>query len=447
MTDTTFLPTERIPPQAIEAEASVLGAMLMSKDAISEVVEVVKVEDFYRESHKKIFQAIISLWQRNEPVDLITLSDELNKAGQLSSVGGSTYLTSILSSVPTPTNAVYYGKIIAEKASLRSLVTVSSQILDMGYQQHGAASDILDRAEQMIFDIVSRKIKGGFTHIKEYLKPADIETLCSHKPHITGVPTGFPDLDEKTSGFQPADLIIIAGRPSMGKTSLVLSMVQNAAVKEKIPVGMFSLEMSQGQLVMRLLCAEARVDAHRLRTGRLSKPDIPKISLAAGALSDAEIYLDDTAAMNAIEMKAKARRLKAQYNIGLLVIDYLQLMEGTGRFQENRQQEISEISRFLKGLAKELNIPVVALSQLSRATEIQRRKPQLSDLRESGAIEQDADLVLFVYREEYYKPTEDNEGIAEIIIGKQRNGPTGSVHIAFLKSYAKFENLAKAREE
>jgi replicative DNA helicase len=446
MTDTTFLPTERIPPQAIEAEASVLGAMLMSRDAISEVVEVVKFEDFYRESHKKIFQAIISLWQRNEPVDLITVSDELNKAGQLSSIGGITYLTSILSSVPTPTNAVYYGKIIAEKSALRSLVAVSSQIFDMGHRQYGAASDILDKAEQMIFDIVSRKIKGGFTHIKEYLKPADIESLCSHKPHITGVPTGFFDLDEKTSGFQPSDLIIIAGRPSMGKTSLALSIVQNAAVKEKIPVGVFSLEMSQSQLVMRLLCAEARVDAHKLRIGKLSKPDIPKISLAAGALSDAEIYLDDTASMNAIEMKAKARRLKAQYNIGLLVIDYLQLMEGTG-FQENRQQEISEISRFLKGLAKELNIPIVALSQLSRATEIQRRKPQLSDLRESGAIEQDADLVLFVYREEYYKPTEDNEGIAEIIIGKQRNGPTGSVHVAFLKSYAKFENLAKAREE
>jgi len=447
MIDTTFLPTERIPPQAIEAEGSVLGAMLMSKEVISDVVEVVKAEDFYRESHKKIFQAIISLWQRNEPVDLITLSDELNKIGQLSSVGGATYLTSILSSVPTPTNAVYYGKIIAEKAALRSLVNVSSRILDMGYQQQGTASDILDRAEQMIFDIVSRKIKGGFTHIKEYLKPADIETLCTHKPHITGVPTGFSDLDEKTSGFQPSDLIIIAGRPSMGKTAFALSIAQNAAVKEKVCVGMFSLEMSQSQLVLRLLCSEARVDAHRLRTGRLAKPDLPKISLAAGALGDSEIYLDDTASMNAIEMKAKARRLKAQYNIGLLIIDYLQLMEGTGRFSENRQQEISEISRFLKGLAKELNIPVVALSQLSRATEIQRRKPQLSDLRESGAIEQDADLVLFVYREEYYKPTEDNEGMAEIIIGKQRNGPTGSIHLAFLKSYAKFESLAKAREE
>ncbi|MBU1261706.1 replicative DNA helicase [bacterium] len=447
MIDTTFLPTERIPPQAIEAETSVLGAMLMSKDVISEVVEFVKFEDFYRESHKKIFNAIISLWQRNEPVDLITLSDELNKLGQLSSVGGATYLTSILSSVPTPTNAVYYAKIIAEKAALRSLVNVSSQILTMGYQQQGTASDILDRAEQMIFNIVSRRIKGGFTHIKEYLKPADIEILYTHKPHITGVSTGFTDLDEKTSGFQPSDLIIIAGRPSMGKTSIALSIAQNAAVKEKVPVGIFSLEMSQSQLVLRLLCSEARVDAHRLRTGRLSKSDLPRISLAAGALSDSEIYLDDTASMNAIEMKAKARRLKAQYNIGLLIIDYLQLMEGTGRFTENRQQEISEISRFLKGLAKELNIPVVALSQLSRATEIQRRKPQLSDLRESGAIEQDADLVLFVYREEYYKPTEDNEGIAEIIIGKQRNGPTGSIHLAFLKSYAKFENLAKTREE
>lgn len=445
MLDTLLINKEQLPPQALDAEISLLGAMLMDREVINEVVELLNEEDFYREAHRKIYRAMLNLWERNEPVDLVTLSDELNKSGTLSLIGGATYLTSLLNFLPPSSNAPYYAKIIGEKAALRNLVFVANQITKMAYEQIGDVSDILDRSEQAIFNIVSKKVKGGFASIGDMLKPADIEALCAHKPHITGIATGFSELDEKTAGLQPSDFIIIAGRPSMGKTALALSIAQHIAIKEKSAVGIFSFEMSQTQLVIRLLCAEARVDAHRLRIGRLKKEELPRISLAAGALRETEIYLDDTTPMTVIEMRAKARRLKAKHNIGILIIDYLQLAEGR-RSLENRQQEISEISRSLKSLAKELNIPIVALSQLSRATEIQKRRPQLSDLRESGAIEQDADLVLFVYRDEYYKPTEDNEGMAEIIIGKQRNGPTGTVQLAFLKQYAKFENLSRIRE-
>ncbi len=448
MLDTLFInqvDQQRLPPQALDAEVSILGAMLMDREVINEVVELLKEDDFYRETHRKIYRGIISLWERNEPVDLVTLSDELNKEGSLTTIGGATYLTSLLNSLPPSSNAPYYARIISEKASLRNLVFAGQQIIKMGYEQIGDVSDILDKSEQLVFNIVSKKVKGGFTTIGDMLKASDIEALCAHKPHITGIATGFSELDERTAGFQKSDLIIIAGRPSMGKTSLALSIAQHVGVKEKIPVGIFSFEMSQPQLVIRLLCAEARVDAHRLRIGQLVKSELPRISLAAGILREAEIYLDDTTPMTAIEMRAKARRLKAKHNIGLLIIDYLQLVEGKQK-TENRQQEISDISRALKSLAKELDIPIVALSQLSRASEIGKRKPQLSDLRESGAIEQDADVVLFVYRDEYYKPSEDNEGIAEVIIGKQRNGPIGSVQLAFLKQYAKFENLSKIRE-
>ncbi|MEW6482456.1 MAG: replicative DNA helicase [bacterium] len=445
MLDTLLINQERLPPQALDAEVSLLGAMLMDREVINEVVELLREDDFYRESHRKIYKAMLNLWERNEPVDLVTLSDELNKSGALSTIGGVTYLTSLISSIPPSSNAPYYAKIISQKAALRELVFAGLQITRMGYEQIGDVSDILDKSEQLVFNIASKKVRGGFISIGDMLKPEDIEALCAHKPHITGIPTGFVELDEQTAGFQPSDLIIIAGRPSMGKTSLALSIAQHVAIKERIPVGIFSFEMSQAQLVIRLLCAEGRVDAHRLRIGQLKKDELPRISLAAGNLREAEIYLDDTTPMSVIEMRAKARRLKAKNNIGLLIIDYLQLIEGR-KDLENRQQEISEISRSLKSLAKELNIPIVALSQLSRATEVQRRRPQLSDLRESGAIEQDADVVLFVYREEYYKPTEDNEGIAEIIIGKQRNGPIGTVKLAFLKQYAKFENLSRIKE-
>lgn len=443
--NTLLINEEKLPPQAIEAEINLLGAMLMDREVIGEVVELLKEEEFYRESHRKIYRAMLNLWERNEPVDLVTLSDELNKGGNLSGIGGATYLTSLLSPLPPPSNARYYAKIIREKSALRSLIAAGHQIIKMGYEQIGEVSDILDRSEQLVFNIASKRVKGGFTLIGEMLKHADVEALCTHKPHITGVATGFSELDEKTAGLQPSDLIIIAGRPSMGKTALALSIVQHVSVKEKIPTAIFSFEMSQPQLVIRLLCAEARVDVHKLRIGKLNREELPRISLAAGALREAEIFLDDTTPMTVIEMRAKARRLKAKHNIGLLVIDYLQLIEGSHNL-DNRQQEISEISRSLKSLAKELNIPIIALSQLSRATEIQKRRPQLSDLRESGAIEQDADLVLFVYRDEYYKPTEDNEGIAEIIIGKQRNGPIGTVQLAFLKQYAKFENFSRIRE-
>ncbi|HAW49518.1 TPA: replicative DNA helicase [bacterium] len=445
MLDTLLVPQDRLPPQALDAEISLLGAMLMDNEAIGEVVEIVHEEDFYREAHRRIYKAIINLWERNEPVDLVTLSDELNKEGVLSTIGGAAYLTMLISSVPTSANIRYYAKIITEKSALRGLIQAASQITQIAYVQQGEVENILDKAEQLIFNIVSKRVKGGFVVLGDMLKPENIEALCTHKLHITGISTGFTLLDELTAGLQPSDLIIIAGRPSMGKTALALSIAQHAAIKEKKPVGIFSFEMSQVQLVLRLLCAEARVDAHRLRIGQLTKPELPRISLAAGTLRETEIYIDDTTPMSVIDIRAKARRLKAKHNIELLIIDYLQLIEGR-RDLENRQQEISEISRSLKSLAKELNIPVIALSQLSRAMEIQRRKPQLSDLRESGAIEQDADLVLFVYREEYYKPTEENEGIAEIIIGKQRNGPTGTIKLAFLKSYAKFENLARVTE-
>lgn len=439
---------EKIQPQALEAEMSVLGAMMMDKEAICKAVETLSEDAFYKTSHRKIFSAILDLFERNEPVDLVTLTHELKKKGELSNIGGAINLTTILNSVPTAANVEYYIRIVNEKALIRGLISTATEITSMAYQSTEDVPQLLDKAEQLIFNLVQRKISRDFVPIGDMLHDSFemIEKLYARKAYVTGIPTGFVDLDVITSGFHPSDLIIIAGRPSMGKSSLALNIAQHAGSKEKIPVGIFSLEMSKEQLVYRMLCAEAKVDAHKLRTGYLGESDWPKLTTAAGVLKESPIYIDDTPAIPVLEIRAKARRLKAKYNVGLIIVDYLQLIQG--RIQsDNRQQEISEISRSLKSLARELNIPVIALSQLSR--EVEKRgdkKPQLSDLRESGAIEQDADLVAFVYREEYYKPTPENEGIAEVIIGKQRNGPVGTVKLAFIKKYTRFENLAKVEE-
>ncbi|MDI6735446.1 MAG: replicative DNA helicase [bacterium] len=439
---------EKIQPQSIEAETSVLGAMLMDKEAICKAVETLSEDAFYKTAHRQIYSAIIDLFEKNEPVDLVTLTNELKKKGELSNIGGAIYLTTILNSVPTAANVEYYIQIVNEKAVIRGLLSAATEIASMAYQPVENIAQMLDRAEQLIFNIVQRKVSRDFIHIGEMLHDsfAMIEELYAKKAYVIGVPSGFVEFDVLTAGFHPSDLIIIAGRPSMGKSSFALNIAQYAAVREKIPVGLFSLEMSKDQLVQRMLCAEARVDAHKLRTGYLGEADWPKLTTAAGVLAEAPIYIDDSPAPPVLEIRAKARRLKAKYNIGLIVIDYLQLIQGRMAI-DNRQQEISEISRSLKALARELNIPVVALSQLSREVEKRGdRKPQLSDLRESGAIEQDADLVAFVYREEYYKPTPENEGISEIIIGKQRNGPIGTVKLAFIKKYTRFENMAKVEE-
>jgi len=441
---------EKIPPQSIEAEMSMLGAMLMDKDAIGSAIELIEDDYFYRGVHQRIYQAIISLYEKNEPVDIVTLSEQLQHNNELASVGGSVYLTALLNSVPTAANIKYYAKIVQDKALLRKLITVATNIVTMGYEGGEDVANVLDQAERMIFDVVQKKITREFMPLEAILHDSFelIEKLYKQKEHVTGVPSGFVDLDKYTSGFQPSDLIIIAGRTSMGKTSFALNIAMNAAIKSKVPAGIFSLEMSKEQLVQRVLCAEARVDANKLRTGYLSESDWPKLTTAAGVLAEAPIYIDDTPSLSVLEIRAKARRLKARHNIGLIIVDYLQLARGTSsRGRDNRQQEVSEISRSLKSLAREINAPVIALSQLSRAPEARTdKKPMLSDLRESGAIEQDADLVMFVYREEYYKPTEENQGIAEIIIGKQRNGPTGTVKLTFINRFTRFENLERVEE-
>ncbi|MFH1097684.1 MAG: replicative DNA helicase [Candidatus Desantisbacteria bacterium] len=441
---------EKIPPQSIDAEMSMLGAMLMDKDAIGSAIELIEDDYFYRGVHQRIYQAIISLYEKNEPVDIVTLSEQLQHNNELASVGGSVYLTTLLNSVPTAANIEYYAKIVQDKALLRKLITVATNIVTMGYEGGDDVANVLDQAERMIFDVVQKKITREFVPLEAILHDSFelIEKLYKQKEHVTGVPSGFVDLDKYTSGFQPSDLIIIAGRTSMGKTSFALNIAMNAAIKSKIPAGIFSLEMSKEQLVQRVLCAEARVDANKLRTGYLSESDWPKLTTAAGVLAEAPIYIDDTPSLSVLEIRAKARRLKSRHNIGLIIVDYLQLARGTSsRGSDNRQQEVSEISRSLKALAREINAPVIALSQLSRAPEARTdKKPMLSDLRESGAIEQDADLVMFVYREEYYKPTEENQGIAEIIIGKQRNGPTGTVKLAFINRFTRFENLERVEE-
>ena len=433
----------KLPPQNIEAEQSVLGAILIENSALNRVLEILTHEDFYRDTHQTIFQALVDLSEKNEPADLITLTNNLKTNKLLDEVGGPSYLASLIDMVPTAANIEYYARIVKDKSTLRRLIDAATDIITQSYSDRADLDAFLDEAEQEIFRISEHKVRPSFYHMKDVVKESfkTIEKLFEKKELITGIPSGFKDLDRMTAGFQQADLIIVAGRPSMGKTSYCLDIARYAAVEAETPVAIFSLEMSKEQLALRMLCSEAMVEAQKLRSGFLKESDWPKLTLAAGNLADAPIFVDDTAAISVLELRAKARRLKAERNLGLVIVDYLQLMKGRGRV-ERREQEISEISRSLKALAKELSIPVVAISQLSRRTEERpRQRPQLADLRESGAIEQDADVILFVYREEVYREDPTNEGIAEIIIGKQRNGPTGTIKLTFLKEFTTFKDF------
>jgi replicative DNA helicase len=437
---------EKLPPQNLEAEMAVLGSMLMDEAAIGVAVESLDKRSFYKDSHQKIFEAICDLYNANKAVDLITLTDELKGKGALDGVGGASFVTALVNSVPTAANINHYVSIVKEKSTLRTLITNSTRIIAMSYETEGNIEDVVDNAERLIFEIRDKRSGGTYLHLKEIIKDSieTIDRLYQKKAHVTGIATGFIDFDIKTAGLQQSDFVIIAGRPSMGKSAFALGMAEYAGVVDKVPVALFSLEMSKEQLVQRMLCAHARVDAHKVRTGYLAASDWPRLTAAAGKLSEAPIFIDDTPAISVMELRAKARRLKAQQDIKLIILDYLQLMRGTTDYSESRQQEISEISRSLKALARELNVPVVAISQLSRAVESRTdHRPQLSDLRESGAIEQDADVVVLILREEYYNPTPDNQGIAEIIIAKQRNGPVGSLKLSFIKEYTRFENIAR----
>ena len=434
----------RVPPQNIEAEKSVLGSMLIDEEAIGQAVEILDEAWFYDDPHRKIFKAIVDLYNRRKKVDLITICDQLKTDGALDTIGGVTYLSSIIDFVPTSANIEHYAHIVKEKGVLRRLIKNATQIIADSYQIKGHVEDVVDNAERLIFEIADLKQKHPSVHIKELVKQSieTIDHLYQRKEHVTGIPTGFEKFDRLTSGLQKSDLIIIAGRPSMGKSALAVSIGESVGIEAKEGVAFFSLEMSKEQLVQRMLCSQARVDAHKVRSGFLSPSDWPKLTAAAGRLSESKIFIDDTPAISILELRAKARRLKANHDIKLIVLDYLQLMRTTIK-TDNRQQEISEISSSLKALARELSVPVIALSQLSRAVESrQDHKPQLSDLRESGAIEQDADLVVLLMREEYYNPTEENKGVADIIIAKQRNGPTGNFKLSFIKEYMRFENLA-----
>ena len=436
---------QRIPPNNIEAEQSVLGAMLLDKEAISTATEFITGDDFYREAHKEIFEAIVDIYNRGEPVDLITLTEKLKTRNTLEAVGGITFLTNLMDAVPTTHNVKYYAKIVEDKSLLRKLIKSSNEIIQKSYQAEEDIGEIIDDAEKGIFNISLNRSTQGFVHLKNILNANfdRIEQLYLNKGKITGVPTGFHDLDNKLSGLQKSDLILIAARPSMGKSSFMMNIVQHAAVREKITTAIFSLEMSKEQLTQRLLCSEALIDAHRLRIGDINEDEWVKLARAMGPLSEAPIYIDDTPSISITEMRAKCRRLKLEHDLGLIVIDYLQLMQGKGN-AESRQQEISEISRSLKALAREINVPVVALSQLSRAPEMRAdHKPVLSDLRESGAIEQDADVVMFLYRDEYYHPDTEKKNIGEVNIAKQRNGPTGTIELIWLGQFTKFVNKEK----
>ena len=438
----------KIPPQNNDAEIAVLGSMLLDKEAIGHAVELLGPTAFYKESHKKIYSAIVDLYDKNKAIDLVTLVEELRKNEALEIIGGPAYMASIASAIPTSANIEHYAKIVKEKALLRNLISTATQIVSESYDNAIAVDTLLDKAERMIFEITANKVEAKFSSIKDVIKSSieTIDNLYQRKESITGIATGFHDFDVMTAGLQKSDLIIMAGRPSMGKSALVTCITEHIGVIEKKPIAFFSLEMSKEQLVQRMLCSHARVDSHKVRTGFLSQSDWPKLVAAAGKLSESPIYIDDTPSISALELRAKARRFKAQYDIGLIVVDYLQLMQGPSGI-ENRQQEISEISRSLKALARELRVPLIAVSQLSRAVEQRSdRRPQLSDLRESGAIEQDADVVVLLLREEYYNPTEENRGVADIIVAKQRNGPVGTVKLAFINEYTRFEDLAKEGE-
>ncbi len=428
---------------------AVLGSMLIEDMAVALGIELLNADMFYKEAHKKIFQAMIGLFNLNKAVDLITLSEHLYKDGTMDVVGGPGYLATLTTTVPTAANLQYYAKIVKEKYILRHLINNATQIVKDCYDSTEDIEGLLDRAEKTVFEISSKKFSGGVVPIKEIVRNQIevIDRLYQRKEHITGIATGFHEFDTQTAGLQPSDLIVIAARPSMGKSAFMTCIAEHAGMVLKAPVAMFSLEMSKEQLIQRMLCSRARVDAHKVRTGFLAQSDWPALTSAAAKLSEAPIYIDDTPGLSALELKAKARRLKAQYDIKMIIVDYLQLMQGVAG-SESRQQEISDISRSLKALARELHVPVIAISQLSRAVESRTdHRPQLSDLRESGAIEQDADMVVLLLREEYYNPTEENRGKAEVIIAKQRNGPTGSLFLAFIREFTRFENAELVRRE
>ena len=436
---------ERVPPNNLDTEMAVLGSMLMDDEAVPVGLEMLQSSSFYRDSHRKIFEAMTGLFNRQKPVDLVTLTEELKASGRLEEVGGAHYLSSLTSVVPTAANVQHYAKIVREKAMLRSLIAAATQIVGQCYDDQDDAEALLDRAEQALYEIANRSIGSQAVMLKEMLSGTieTIERLYQRKKMVTGLATGIHDLDVMTAGLQPADLIIVAGRPSMGKSALATCIAEHVAVVERVPVALFSLEMSKDQLVHRMLCALARVNVHNARTGFLAQNDWKELPKAAGKLAEgAPILIDDSPGLSALELRAKARRIKNQHRVGLIIVDYLQMMRGSFRV-ENRQQEVSEISRSLKALAKELHVPVIAVSQLSRGPEQREdRRPQLSDLRESGSIEQDADVVMLLFREEVYHPTEENRGKAELIVAKQRNGPVGSVLLAFLREYTRFQDLS-----
>ncbi len=436
---------DRLPPQNIEAEQSVLGAVLLENEAIAVVIEQLTPNDFYKDAHKKIFVAMLELYEKNEPIDLITLTEQLNKKEQLEGVGGASYLSSIVNLVPTSANAKYHAKIVKEKAILRNLIVTATEIITTSYDTEQDVHELLDLAETKIFNISEKAIRQTYVHIKNVVKDTIelVDRLFDKKERITGLSTGFTELDEATTGFHPGDLVVIGARPGMGKTAFCMNIITHAAIEENVPIAVFSLEMTKEQIVLRMLCSEAEVDSKAVRSGYHSKEDYRKLVNAAGRLSESPIYIDDS--FNSIlDIRAKSRRLKAEHGLGLIVVDYLQLMSGVGTFAA-REQVISDISRSLKALAKDLSVPVIVISQLNRSCE-QRgddKHPIIADLRESGAIEQDADTILFLYRDDYYKKQDSlKKGVAELDIAKQRNGPTKRIELAFIEKHTKFKNLA-----
>ncbi|TKD67673.1 replicative DNA helicase [Pseudalkalibacillus hwajinpoensis] len=440
---------DRTPPQNIEAEQAVIGAVFLEIDALTTATEVLQPDDFYRAAHQKIFSVMIELSEKGEPVDLVTVTSELQDRKLLEEIGGVSYLSDLANSVPTAANVEYYSKIVEEKSILRRLIRAATDIASDGYAKENEIENLLSEAEKSIMEVSQRKNTGAFISIKDVLVTAydNIELLQNSTEDITGIPTGFSELDRMTAGFQRNDLIIVAARPSVGKTAFALNIAQNVATKTDENVAIFSLEMGAEQLVMRMLCAEGNIDAQRLRTGGLTGDDWQKLTMAMGSLSNAGIYIDDTPGIRVGDIRAKCRRLKQEKGLGMILIDYMQLIRGNGS-GENRQQEVSEISRSLKGIARELEVPLISLSQLSRGVESrQDKRPMMSDIRESGSIEQDADIVAFLYRDDYYDKESENKNIIEIIIAKQRNGPVGTVELAFVKEYNKFVNLERRHDE
>ena len=438
----------KVPPQDIEAEQAVIGSMLTDQDAVSSAIETLKPEDFYREDNKIIYEAILNIYNRAEPIDIITLKAELSSMGKLDAVGGLEYIAVLPDKVPTTANVDRYIKIVEEKAMLRNLIKTANDILSMGYEPTDEPERVMDLAEKKIFDVMQKKSQKGYTPIKDVLVESfsKLEELYNQKQHVTGVPTGFIDLDKMTAGLHGSEFILIAARPAMGKSAFALNIGTYAATRANIPVAIFSLEMAKDQVANRILCSEALVDSNAVRTGELTDEDLSKLAETSGELSQAQIFIDDTAGISVMEIRAKCRKLKLEKNIGLVIIDYLQLIQGSGK-SSSREQEIAEISRSLKILAKEIEVPVIALSQLSRAVEARPdHRPMLSDLRESGSIEQDADIVMFLYRDDYYNEDSEKKNQAEVIIAKQRAGSTGTVDLAWLGQYTKFANLDKYRE-